>query len=525
MGGFFIKKNTQQNYIDELLNLKNEIQKLENDLKEKEFIVDRTREYLFILENKNELKDKQIHDLKVENESKIEEIIAKKEGQIKNLKEINEHEINCLNKNKFIFSIIILVFNAEKYLNQAIDSVLNQSFIFDNVEIILLDNECNDSSSEICRGYVDKYPDNIKYICPESQGLSVSRNIGLKVANGKFINFLDNRDELDPNTLNEIYYHFNKFGDEIDIISMAGICFDVSEGATSFFDKYTPSRIVDVNEEFDFSITSVNSAFIRRTAALNFEFDNRLVLSAEDNHFISQLILEKCKFAVVDSVKYLYRKRVGRKSLIDMKDDKYFNTCMEIHFKGLINYSIDKFGKVLKYIQSTLIYDLQRFYLDNTEVGVLNDDELNEFHSNIHDVLQYIEDEIIISQNFSKFIKGNMLNIKYNYPSLTIRNNLISLNDVSFDKLSDNKINLSIENSILKGYFKFYSKDIKINAMYDNEKLDVEIINVKEEILISHVISYEFNFIIKSENIVELNNISFELEFNSSKFPILTEFS
>ena len=108
MGGFFIKKNTQQNYIDELLNLKNEIQKLENDLKEKEFIVDRTREYLFILENKNELKDKQIHDLKVENESKIEEIIAKKEGQIKNLKEINEHEINCLNKNKFIFKKITI---------------------------------------------------------------------------------------------------------------------------------------------------------------------------------------------------------------------------------------------------------------------------------------------------------------------------------------------------------------------------------------------------------------------------------
>ena len=445
--------------------------------------------------------------------------------QIETLKTEHKNMLNKLIEEKFIFSIIIPIYNTEKYLSQAIDSVLNQSFSFGNVEIILVDDGSSDSSSEICKRYVEKYPDNIKYIYQENQGLSASRNTGLKAAHGKFINFLDSDDKLEPQTLNEIFYHFNKFGNQIDIISMPRWRFDASEGWMSFYKKYDKSRIADIDGEYDFPITPVNSAFLRRSSALKFEFDTRLVLS-EDNHFMTKLILEKGKFGVIDSAKYLYRKRPEENSLIDTKktDKRYFTNGMEFHFKGLIKYSCEKFGKVLRYVQSDLMYDLQWFFLQNTEVGVLSDDELNKFHENLHEVFQVIDDDIILSQNFNKFIKSYMLNIKYAYPGYNINpgDGVISLNNgISFDKLSENKIVIeNISENTLNGHFKFYSDEIIINAYDGEKKLDMKITNIEKEISISKVISYTFNFTINLDEFNGLDNFRFELEFNSKNYSI-----
>ena len=503
-----------------LFDLNKKIEKLNSDLNDKKFLIEQTKEYLFILENKNEILNKQITDLKKNNE------INQNKDQIESLKIEHKNMLNKLNEEKFIFSIIIPIHNTEKYLSQAIDSVLNQSFCFENVEIILVDNGSTDLSGEICKRYVKKYPNNIIYIYQENQGLPASRNTGLKAAHGKFINFLDSDDKLEPQTLNEIFYHFNKFGNQIDIISMPRWRFDASEGWMPFYKKYDKSRIVDINDEYDFPITPVNSAFLRRSSALKFEFDRRLVIS-EDNHFMTKLILEKGKFGVIDSAKYWYRKRPEGNSLTDTKktDKRYFTNGMEIHFKGLIKYSCEKFGKVLRYVQYDLMYDLQWFFLQNTEVEVLSDDELNKFHENLHELFQVIDDDIILSQNFNKFIKSYMLNIKYSYPGYNINpeDGDISLNNgISFDKLSENKIvieNISDENT-LNGHFKFYSDEIIINAYDGEKKLNMEITNIEKEVSISKVISYTFNFTINLDEFNGLDNFKFELVFNSKKYPI-----
>lgn len=94
------------------------------------------------------------------------------------------------NKNCF-FSIIIPVYNVEKYLNQCIDSVLFQDF--KNYEIILVNDGSSDSSPLICKYYANKY-DHIKVIHKENGGLSDARNTGTKVANGEYILFLDSDD-------------------------------------------------------------------------------------------------------------------------------------------------------------------------------------------------------------------------------------------------------------------------------------------------------------------------------------------
>lgn len=100
-------------------------------------------------------------------------------------------------------SVIIPIYNAEKYLIECLESVLKQTFR--EYEIICIDDGSNDGSKEIVTKYVDEY-DFIKMICHEkNRGLSVARNTGLKNSIGKYVFFLDSDDMIIPETLEELY--------------------------------------------------------------------------------------------------------------------------------------------------------------------------------------------------------------------------------------------------------------------------------------------------------------------------------
>ncbi len=90
-----------------------------------------------------------------------------------------------------LFSIIIPVYNVEKYLNQCVDSVLVQDFT--DYEIILVDDGSTDNSPTICDKYAEKYTQ-IKVIHKTNGGLSDARNFGIKKAQGDYLIFLDSDD-------------------------------------------------------------------------------------------------------------------------------------------------------------------------------------------------------------------------------------------------------------------------------------------------------------------------------------------
>lgn len=100
--------------------------------------------------------------------------------------------------NNIRFSIIIPVYNVEKYLSECIDSVLHQNF--SNYEIILVDDGSTDSSGQICDEYAQKYS-NIKVIHKENGGLSDARNFGIKEAKGEYLMFLDSDDFWEGTTI------------------------------------------------------------------------------------------------------------------------------------------------------------------------------------------------------------------------------------------------------------------------------------------------------------------------------------
>ncbi len=110
------------------------------------------------------------------------------------------------------YSIIIPVFNAEKYLNKCLDSVLNQTY--DNYEVIIINDGSTDKSEKIINQYILKYKDKIKYFYKENSGVSDTRNFGISKVSGEYFTFVDSDDYVDTNLLKVI----NQYND-FDILS------------------------------------------------------------------------------------------------------------------------------------------------------------------------------------------------------------------------------------------------------------------------------------------------------------------
>ncbi len=96
-----------------------------------------------------------------------------------------------------LISIIVPVYNSERWLEKCILSILEQTYKY--IEIILVDDGSKDSSPEICDKYAMKFKKIIKVQHIKNSGVSVARNVGLNMASGEYIKFVDSDDTLEPN--------------------------------------------------------------------------------------------------------------------------------------------------------------------------------------------------------------------------------------------------------------------------------------------------------------------------------------
>ncbi len=111
-------------------------------------------------------------------------------------------------------SVIIPVYNVEKYLKRCLDSVITQTY--ENMEIILIDDGSMDSSGAICDRYAKK-DERIRVIHKENGGLSDARNAGVKIASGEYITYIDSDDYIEPDNLQTLYQNLKQTGADVSI--------------------------------------------------------------------------------------------------------------------------------------------------------------------------------------------------------------------------------------------------------------------------------------------------------------------
>ncbi|MGG8363830.1 glycosyltransferase family 2 protein, partial [Bacillus cereus] len=97
---------------------------------------------------------------------------------------------------KQLVSVVIPLYNTEKYIEETMQSILDQTY--KNIEIVIVDDGSKDQSPSIVKNLAEKYPGQVKYVHQKNQGVSVARNTGIENASGEYIAFLDSDDLWHP---------------------------------------------------------------------------------------------------------------------------------------------------------------------------------------------------------------------------------------------------------------------------------------------------------------------------------------
>lgn len=223
-----------------------------------------------------------------------------------------------------MISIIVPVYNAEKYLENSIQSVLKQDF--SDWELLLIDDGSVDSSPAICDTFV-ALDNRIKVIHKENQGVSVARNTGLANAKGEYIAFMDADDEMKVDMLSSLYFYAEKY--DADMVSCSsGYVVDGKivreEFGTNELKIYEQDEALKsflVGKSFNIGVWTklfkkslINDVYFLEDKKIN-----------EDKYFIFEALLRSQTIVLYDVTKYLYFKREGSATTRDF-DERWFDS-------------------------------------------------------------------------------------------------------------------------------------------------------------------------------------------------------
>ena len=330
--------------------------------------------------------------------------------------------------------------------------------------------------------YKNRFPQNVNYIYQENQGQATARNKGMKLARGKYINFLDSDDKLELNALELVYNFFESHYEDVDVVSIPIKFFDRQRGNHILNYKYHSTQLIDLDEHPDYIQLSASASFIKKEAINDYIFDPYLVVS-EDAIFINKILLEKRKIGVISKTCYYYRKRILSNSTVDLsvKNKDYYIQRSEIFFKELFNYSKSKYGEIYDFIKYTVVYDIQWIFLTGGIEKILGEDGLKKLKSILYELVQEIDDEIILKQRYhDKNLKYNILIFKHGgLETEIVEKNVKKLangnviDELYYHVLYIDAFEIHKNNVNILGYLRSYFKypEIKIQAVkYDENE-------------------------------------------------------
>ena len=111
--------------------------------------------------------------------------------------------------NNYVISVVIPVYQTEKYLTETLMSVVEAVGDLQNVEVLMIDDGSRDGSAAICKTFADKYSYFV-YFPKENEGVSATRNKGVELAKGSFVCFLDSDDLIDKNYFTNVLEHIGQ---------------------------------------------------------------------------------------------------------------------------------------------------------------------------------------------------------------------------------------------------------------------------------------------------------------------------
>lgn len=318
---------------------------------------------------------------------------------------------------RYKISVVMPVYNTEKYLAEAVDSVIAQTMGFENnIQLILVNDGSTDKSGKICEEYQNKYPENVVYLTQKNSGAAAARNLGMKSVKGKYVNFFDSDDKWEKDAFQKLYDFLENNHDKTDAAAARKKHFDGGNVYHSLDYKFNKSLVADLNKRFDLVQMDVTSVLIRTEAIGNVSFCEKLCYG-EDTRFINTILLEKCTIGIVREAVHYHRIRTDGTAVQQKEnysDSYYFDSPKYLH-KYLFDLSNDKYGSIKKFIQYALMYDIT-CRLKKPVFKLLTNDKYEEYVGIIRNLIKNIDDEIIYRQrSIYMNMKMYALSLKYDH--------------------------------------------------------------------------------------------------------------
>ncbi len=310
-----------------------------------------------------------------------------------------------------LISIVVPVYNVEKYLKKCIDSIINQTY--KNLEIILVDDGSPDNCGKICDDYAE-IDNRIKVIHKKNGGLSDARNVGIKNSLGKYISFVDSDDYIKSNMIEELYKAI-KEGSQISICNRL-----------EYFESMNPPKskksfvndneflIMDKKEgiaelcSFRLFDMSVWAKLYKKNLFDTIEFP---IGKLSEDYYIMYKLFDKCqKISYINKPLYIYNQRQG-----SISKNKKINYDYKIAAEEQMNYIEQKYPDLKEYVRTAYALSnmtIFNWYITNRK-KVPSLTEYKELKSNVKNNIQYITNNKKISNNrkiqAKLFLKGRFI--------------------------------------------------------------------------------------------------------------------
>ena len=274
-------------------------------------------------------------------------------------------------------SIIMAIFNTEKYIERSFASILNQTMNQNDIEVIMVDDVSTDNTRNIVREYEEKYP-NFKavYHKENSGGCAVPRNSGLKVATGEYVMFLDPDDEYEPDMCETLYNKIKKSGAEV-VKCNHNLIVNNKSRIDYNYDKNIPEIVLDCKKDAPSTSVSVCNAIHDRKFLEKNNITFPELKNAEDGIFSLTEFFNSNKIIILNNYagyKYYTNPEISHSmkgtdenleiilyGLFTLKDIIRKNNRTEIYHDFFSVYSVQFFLRVLNYDGNKKKY-FKRFY-------------------------------------------------------------------------------------------------------------------------------------------------------------------
>ena len=304
-------------------------------------------------------------------------------------------------------SVIIPVYNVERYIEQCLDSVVNQSFGIENIEVIVVNDQTPDNSMAIVEKYAEKYP-SIKIVTNEvNKGLGLSRNAGLSNATSDYVTFLDSDDFISLNAFEDSITKLKDSGCDLLLYNWEAFTDDGHvEPPTIHNQHIDENKVLENIDEFPeiFLLTSACTKIYHKNLFKYLNFDKGLY---EDNIVSALVLLNSDKIFLSKDSTYFYRKNpssitesVGLNNVLDLSKSIKLLFALEDEYP-------DYFSQIklliIKFIDDVLFllfnhdwtFNEELLIVDNLKsaTGDITEEDLNNFNEIFPDYqMSYVEE-------------------------------------------------------------------------------------------------------------------------------------